>query len=395
MMRARLAKDLVLIVLLVLFLTSMILVHAKTPNIAVTGSFYKYEYTLAPNTTISGRDIYIAVMNKADEPINVTLGYEAPSFIKITFSQTNITLKPGGYRIIYINISALSDALPGEYEVKIYANIVMKTVEGRVILVPGAGQRTIVRVVGPVGRIIAETTDREGRHVNTKLRLLRVTSSGEYTYVINKTGYIDTFVPPGEYIVRATLAGETLAEKKVKIQGNETKSIKLLVSTVWFDYFDVLSYYKDNNIVFAEIIGVLKNVYRPINNTSIILVVQYNGAFLENITMATIPVLTTGRTEYKYRYIPMKGWENGTYSFKLVLVSGSKKYAETVSKEINVTIYSSRNVTKTSTENKTITVTVSSKEEIKATETPWILLIVIIAIAAIIATLVYRFNRKT
>ncbi len=371
--------------------------ESPTPSIAVSGSFYKYEYVLAPNTSIEGKDIYIAVFNKADVPINVSLGYEAPDFIKIEFSKENITLGPGGHEIIYIRIEALPHSVPGEYEVKVYANIVMKSIEGKVVLVPGAGQRTTVRIVGPTGRIIAETIDRENNHVNTLISILRITSKGEYTYASNKSGLLNISLPPGKYLVRASLAGQVLAEKEVYVEENATKRIFLVVSTVWFDYFDVLPYYKNDTIVFAEVISVLKNVYKPVNNTNIILIVKKDGVNLENITIADIPVLPLGRNEYKYRYIPVEGWNNGTYQFKLILVSGKQVYAETDYKNISVTVYEKKlTKTLTTTSNNTITV---SKASVNGTITKpgeeegfsWNLILVLVAlIIIVIIVLLYK-----
>lgn len=389
----------ILLVIIVIPVISPLICYteSETPKIAITGSFYKYEYVLAPNTTISGKDIYVAIFNTADKPINVSLGYEAPDFIEIIFSQQNATILPGEHKIVYIRIRALPNAIPGEYEVKVYANIIMKTVEGKVILVPGAGQRTTIRIVGPTGRLIAETIDKEGNHVTTEIRVLRITTKGEYTVTSNKSGYINISLPPGKYIVRATLAGEMLAEEKVVIEENKTERVFLTVSTVWFDYFDVLPYYRDKNIVFAEIIGVVKNVYKAINNVSIILVVNYNDRFLENVTIASIPILPQGRAEYKYRYIPMNGWQNGTYMFKLVMVSGTKVYSETSEKLLNVTTYKVKeqvtkikNMTTTITVNKSTATTITTRG--RAGFNYWLLVIIIILV--IVAVIVLAMKRK-
>ncbi len=395
-------KILFVIMLLIVILTitsSPLISHTESElsKIAITGSFYKYEYILAPNTTIEGKDIYIAIINTANKPINVSLGYEAPDFIEIIFSHQNVTLLPGEHKIIYIKIKALPNAIPGEYEVKVYANIIMKTVEGKVILVPGAGQRTTIRVVGPTGRLVAETIDKEGNHVTTEISVLRITPKGVYTVITNKSGYINISIPPGKYIIRAMLASEILAEEKIVIEENETKRVFLTVSTIWFDYFDVLPYYKDNNIVFAEVIGVVKNVYKPVNNVSIILVVGYNGSFLENISIASVPVLPQGRAEYKYRYIPVNGWQNGTYTFKLIMISSKRIYSETPEKKLNITVYKAGERIITRIQNTTTVITANrsaiTTTTIKNGEFNYWLLPVIIIVIAVIAILALKRKR--
>ncbi len=392
----RLLFVILLIIAVFVSLTSLSISYAESESsrIAITGSFYKYEYVLAPNTTIEGRDIYIAVINTASKPVNVSLGYEAPDFIEIIFSHRNVTLLPGEHKIVYIKIKALPNAIPGEYEIKVYANIIMKTVEGKVILVPGAGQRTTIRIVGPTGRLVVETVDKEGNHVITEVRVLRITPKGEYTVVTNKTGYINISLPPGKYIVKATLAGELLAEEKVVIEENETEKVFLTVSTIWFDYFDILPYYKDNNIVFAEVIGVVKNVYKPVNNVSIVLVVNYNGSFLENVTIATIPVLSQGRAEYKYRYIPVNGWQNGTYTFKLVMVSGKRVYSETPERTLSIIVHRSRGQIITKVQNTTTTIVVNKSTitttTIKSSEFNYWLILVVVIIAGILILVIKR-----
>ncbi len=393
----KLLSTVFLVLLLVIMLYySISYAETSAPRIAVTGSFYKYEYVLAPNTTIEGRDIYIAIFNTANKPINVSLGYEAPDFIKIIFSQRNLTIMPGKFKIVYIKIKALSNAMPGEYEVKVYANIVMKSVEGKVILIPGAGQRTTIRIVGPTGRLVAETIDKDGNHVTTEIRVLRITPKGEYTVITNKSGYINISLPPGKYIVRATLASEMLAEKKVFVEENKTIRVFLTVSTVWFDYFDILPYYKDNNIVFAEVLGVVKNVYKPLENVSIILIVDYNRSYLENVTVASMPVLPQGKTEYKYRYIPINGWRNGTYTFRLIMYSNGKIISETLNKTLNVTIYSITKQVITSTQNLTTTVTVNETTVTTITSGKggefnyWLLAIILVIIVVVIILVIKR-----
>ncbi len=98
---------------------------------------------------------------------------------------------------------------------------------------------------------------------------------------------------------------------------------------IYFKSFDVvLENVSTGEPDYAQVLYTIANVYRPVTEASVDLVVTHDGAHLETVpAILTLSVLNTGDTVESYSYVPSAGWEKGTYSYRLEIYVGGELYA--------------------------------------------------------------------
>ncbi|MEZ4496854.1 MAG: hypothetical protein R2845_08790 [Thermomicrobiales bacterium] len=70
-----------------------------------------------------------------------------------------------------------------------------------------------------------------------------------------------------------------------------------------------------DNPAFADVALVVTNPVQPIVNAEIVLEVSLDGELVESYTLVPSVSLATGDTAISQRYVPITGWEAGTWSF--------------------------------------------------------------------------------
>ncbi len=124
--------------------------------------------------------------------------------------------------------------------------------------------------------------------------------------------------------------GVELASQQFDVAHLEQQSITLSVETIYFKYFEPTLARNVNTGApgYAQVVYTIANVYEPVANAAVNLVVKFEGADLEMIPgILTLSALNTGDTGVPYQYFPGAGWEEGTYSFQLELYLGGQLYA--------------------------------------------------------------------
>jgi hypothetical protein len=72
-------------------------------------------------------------------------------------------------------------------------------------------------------------------------------------------------------------------------------------------------------IQYAEVSATITNNGVAIPTANVTLNVQRDGADVESYPLAQNQALPNGATEFRQRYIPVGGWQSGTWTFELVI----------------------------------------------------------------------------
>ncbi len=202
---------------------------------------------------------------------------------------------------------------------------IYKKVEGElpIKVITSAAQEADVTVTGEYAQVDVAAIDPVGNIASTALvRLLR---SGYE--VASAEGELNKRVVPGDYTAKAYLLGEEVASADFEVRAYEEKRVELLIKSVYFEVFDALPVRFDpGRIIYVYVVAVVKNLYKELPNASIILNV-YTGASSENYTLYSSGSLPLNRTETRYNYIPMMGWQSGRYKFTATVISEGTLYA--------------------------------------------------------------------
>ena len=332
---------LILIITLLVPLSHFIVFGESKVGIGVSGSFYRFHYVIPIGQSVGSSDIYIVIFNQGNKAFNITMEYEIKPktpFIVVEFSEYNFSLRPGEYKKVYIRIRVLDGAVPGDYDVTVGAAAVIPMPEGGCVAVPVGALHAPLTVVGEFGRVSVRTVDIEGRRVPCHIRLIRISREANYTVAESFNGSLTAVVAPGRYVARAFLVGVLLNETVFSVSAGEWKNITLVINTVYFEYFSVVpALDRSGRIGFARVVGVVQNLFMPLNDSEVVLFVWFNGELIDNVTIASLPLLPIGRSEYKFNYIPSGGWNVGVYRFRLFLYSRGILYTSTGFKELKVT----------------------------------------------------------
>ncbi|MDK2464043.1 MAG: hypothetical protein QI223_04640 [Candidatus Korarchaeota archaeon] len=311
-------------------------------GVAVSGSFYLYNYTLSVGQVLSRPDTYIVTFNHGSRSVNISLRvWSEPEnpLLRVELSAWNFTLDPGESRKVLITIVAEPGAPPGIYDVHVeaYASVRMPETGGS-MAVPAASLHSFVKIVGEQSVVEVSVVSPSGVPVPTEIRLVYITDRGSFTIARSMNGTLKARVAPGHYRVAAYLAGELLNETALTVEPGSVHRIHLRVSTVHFSSFSVMpALDKGGEIGYAYVVGVVDNLHSELENVTVILRVWSPSGEVDEVALARTPVLTAGKSEFKANYIPPGGWEEGTYIFQMLLYSDGTLYAYTHNASFRVT----------------------------------------------------------
>ncbi len=311
-------------------------------GVAVSGSFYLYNYTLSVGQVFSGPDTYIVVFNQGSRSVNISLRvWSEPEnpLLRVELSAWNFTLDPGESRKVFISIAAEPGAPPGTYDVHIeaYASVKMPETGGS-MAVPAASLHSFVEIVGEHSVVEVSVLSPSGVPVPTEIRLVYITERGNFTVARSMNGTLRARIAPGLYRVAAYLAGELLNETSLAAEPGSVHRVLLRVSTVHFSSFSAMPALDEGGrIGYAYVVGVVDNLHSELEDVTVILRVWSPGGEVDEVTLARTPVLTTGKSEFKANYVPAEGWVQGTYTFQMLLYSGGILYAYTQNASLEVT----------------------------------------------------------
>jgi len=313
----------------------MLLIMTTAPcnatRVAISGGFYAHTYVLTQGESIEGEELNVVIFNKMDKPVFVNVTYEAPEFIKVNLSSTGYLLNPGEYKKVYIKLKADEDAIPGNYTVKVIAIVYETEGDLPVKVIASAAQEAKVIITGEKAFVEVVAIDPVGNIAEVaRIRLFK----DDYE-IASAYGKLEKKVTPGNYTAVAYLLNEEVARKSFTLKPDEHKRVELRIRAIYFEFFNVLpAVDKKGRIGYAQVIAVIKNLYRELPNTTVVLYVTGNTN--ETVEIYKTSKLMLGRTEVKYNYIPKEGWKDGKYIFQVMVISNGTIYAISPRKELEV-----------------------------------------------------------
>jgi len=328
-----------LLVLTCLYLTCpcCVLPAQAEGGVALSGSFYAQTFELPQGSSLTAPDVYVVVFNNSDGDFGVRMTTQAPFGVKLILSEEDFLLKPGEHKRVEIGVEVSLDAAPGEHEVSVTAEPYQEG-EGGIQIMGAAGQSARLVVVGESASATVQTVSPEGEPVPGVVRLFKILAGQRYEVAYSETGVVQVVIAPGSYVAAGYIAGEKLAEESFEVAANDQKMVSLILETVYFESFGLVPNYSraTDELVFAQVVYTVKNLYRPVKTAEIILHVSLNGISVDEVSLATLNPLEMGRVSLNYNYVSSEGWRSGTYSFKLELLLEGKSCATTLEERLSV-----------------------------------------------------------
>jgi len=354
-------------------------------GIAISGSFYRQPFELPQGASISGPSIYVVVFNNGDSELNVRMVTEAPRGVSVILSHDDFAIAPSGQQKVLITLEASEDAPAGEHEIRVTAESYSES-EGGIQIMGAAGQTATVIITGESAFVTVKSVGPSGEPIPAVIRLMKIAADGaESEFDYSETGILETTVSPGRFIAHAYVADEKLAEERFNVANGEEKTVNLVIETVYFLNFGVVPHYHSTSgqLAFTKLIYVIENLYKPMNDAEMLLLVNHDEVLIEEISIGTMSILEIGTIEQSYNYIPPDGWLNGRYSFQMQLNLGGEPYTYSTIGSIDV-------------EGIVVIEDDEADEEKGSSNTPLIIGIVIgILVLVAISTLVFLNKRRS
>jgi hypothetical protein len=286
----------------------------------ISGTFAGYHYKLIPGEQLDSENIYASFFNNFAVPIDVQISYEAPQGVTFLIESSVVTINAGQTLQVPIGVALSNDAVPGDYVVRIFAQVLPGSVEG-VTAVGSAGLNARLSIFGEAGRVTIRSLTTKGDPFRATVELFRVEDDGALFTVNSRESTLIDRVVVGNYIARAYFEGRTIAEETFRVNSNDVLTIDLIARTVFVRSFSVEPvFFEDRNILASTAVAYsLENVYETVNNIQLELVVRLGDEIIDEVEMFLAPVLNVGRTEGRFTYIPPRGWQEGTYQVSIRL----------------------------------------------------------------------------
>ncbi len=325
-----------LIVLLMICLPGAMKANAEG-GIAISGSFYRQAFEIPQGTTVSGPSIYVVIFNNAQEEAKVRMSTEAPPGVNINLTYQDFSLTPGGQQKVGVEVEVSEDAAPGEYEIAITAEPYQEA-EGGISVLGSVRQTSQLTVSGEGAWITVVTESPAGDPIISSVRLFKVKGNDKWEVAYTETGNLHATVAPGEFMAECYVGGQKVAEKSFSVIAGEDKSVILVAETIFFRNFGVVPKYakKTGHLALAELVFSIENVYQPVNDAEVLLTISHDGVFLEERSVTSMSTLDLGHLESSYIYMPVEGWVNGIYEFKLQLNLAGEPYAASMGATLEV-----------------------------------------------------------
>ncbi|MCX7912054.1 MAG: hypothetical protein N2506_03725 [Dehalococcoidales bacterium] len=311
-------------------------VHAQG-GVAISGSFYHHHFMMLPGETFTTPDVYVIIFNHYEEEIRVRMTTIAPEGVEVRLAEVEFNIPPGGSHTLDVTVSVGADAVPGEYEISVSADVLPAVGSG--IAVVGAAQQTAkLTVMGEAGSVRITTVLHDGTVFPCDMHIYRILEGNLSPAGYSSSGKFESRLVPGNYMVQAFYKDYEVAKENFTLHAGEDKEITLVAQTVFILGFGISPRYsvETKRIVFANLVYTIKNIYMEIPDPKLNLRVNLNGAPLEEATIFQAPLLNVGDTSGSFSYIPEAGWQAGEYSLRLQLYSGDILYAVSDEKTLTV-----------------------------------------------------------
>ena len=302
------------------FLLAMVTNVQAQGGFGVSGTFAGYHYKLVPGEQLDSENVYATFMNNYAVPIDVQISYEAPQGVTFLIDSDVVSIPAGQTIRVPIGIALSNQAVPGDYVVTVFAQVLPGNVEG-ITAIGSAGLNARLSIFGEAGRVTIRSLTTKGDPFRATVELFRVEDDGALFTVNSRETTLSDRVVVGNYIARAYFEGRTIAEEAFTVNNNDVLTIDLIARTVFVRSFNVEPvFFEDRNILASTAVAYsLENVYETVNNIQLELVVRLGDDIIDEVEMFLAPVLNVGRTEGRFTYIPRRGWQEGTYQVSIRL----------------------------------------------------------------------------
>ena len=277
----------VLFVLAVLLLTAGLIappVSAAGP-VAISGNFYTQKFIIPVGGSVDVSSVNVVAFNQGTEAATFVVSYTttAPD-VTLRLSDDEFILNPAESKAVQVGVYVGANASPGLHDITVNVKAQRDTAEG--IQVLGAAEQVAsLSIVGEAGNVHVESVSPRGDRVLTHIRLWKIIDGEQYEFAESVTGLLDTIVSPGSYVVRAFSQGVELASREFQIAHLGQENIRLEVETIYFKSFAVNLARNVNTGKpgYAQVLYTIANVYQPVGNAAVNLMVRFEGADLETI----------------------------------------------------------------------------------------------------------------
>lgn len=323
--------------LLALFSTVLWVAPVKAQGgFAMSGSFYAQKLELPQGATLRTPDIYVVIFNNSSEGIKVKMTTNVPPGVTIILSEDDFPLDANSQKKIDVGIDIGIEAIPGDYKIGVTAQPYKEDVEG-IQIVGGASQEADLTITGESGTVEISTISSDGAPVPAMIILFRVYENANFEIARTETGSLITNVSPGDYLTSAYVAGRELAVESFSVAADELKTVKLTVKTVYFEGFEVvpLNQKDTETLVMVHVVSTVKNLLDAFDAVKVNLLVS-SETQQESVNIINLSRLEKGDMELTYNYVPVDGWQQGVYIFKLELEVAGKIYSTSSAKTLKV-----------------------------------------------------------
>lgn len=284
-----------------------------------SGPFAGYHYKLVQGESIEIPQINVIFFNNYNTDIQVQLEATVPTGVTIDLESDLITMEANSIMTVPVRITTSEDAPAGSYVIGVAAEVIPDEIEG-IQIIGSAKLSARLSIYGEAGRYQIRTETAKGDPFEGDLTIYRK----EDNNLLTPVGYSDdgTFsdrVIPGTYVAQVYYGTKKVVDHEFVIQDGDDLDIVLIAQTVFIKTFLVGPEFNEETDLLrnTQIVYTIENIYEPINNARVMLVVERDGEEIDNVEILFTGYLATGEFDGRFNYIPTRGWRAGEYSFKL------------------------------------------------------------------------------
>lgn len=306
-----------IILFLMLFIQSPLTVLAG--GFGVSGTFAGHEYKMVAGETSASSNITIVFFNQYDVDITIRLNTEGPFGVIFLNLQDQYSIAANSQLRIPISIQLDSLIAPGSYLLNVYAQVLPSS-EAGITLIGSAGLQANLFVLGDAGILDISVISVNGNPMPAIIELFRVEEGTLIIVALNEDEIVGQFAA-ADYLVKVYFESKQVAETSITLKNQEEITLKIIAQTLVIQRFRVVPDFINQSKVLstAQIYYELDNVFKPVNDVSVVLRVIHQTSLIEEVEILLASVINTGSTTGQFTFFPEQGWKAGDYSFELVL----------------------------------------------------------------------------
>jgi len=311
---------------------------AGASGLASSAGAQAAEGTLAGGGTLSNRTIELPqggslgplysvyVVNKTATPVPIEFTSDAPVGVRVTPERSAFSVAPGATERVPFSLTVDKGVAPGKHKISVGLARTADQTAGKITLVPAFASNFTLSVVGARATLEVRARDiMTGAPATGGLALARINGSSKVDIARTEASVLSAVVAPGEYEARFEVGGRVLASKRISVSKDQNGAVDLDVSTVRFGAVSLQRNERDGELQTVEISTLLDNSLEPIADAKTSLEVKRDGVIVETVALANYNPLSVATHEVSTRYAPANGWDDGEYSFTLML-SGNNNF---------------------------------------------------------------------